>query len=436
MDEDDQGGSGRDPEDGRWDESDSERLRGWIHPDDRLWRHPSESGRDSAGAGPVPTAYQPAGQGRSTAPWVLGGATACVVLALVTAGLVMAATGTDQSPKTRTVYLVGEPTTDPGLGQTARRAAIEAMVASVRPSTVVLRIHREGGVSSTTGLVAESGGIIVTPSQGLNGATSITAIEPDGTREQAALVAIDQTSGLAVLRIDDDLPAATFDDDDLPVGAVAVAATLQPRSRARSSPSSLVYAGTVVSTGQPLGTGAQTSAFSATMVRAPLAHDDLGCPLVAGDGHVIGMLELTEGKGKSAMAVFLPSELVLGVALQLVESGTVEHGWVGIEAGDAGATATTADRTMAASTSTGGGARVDSVDVDSPASIAGLEPGDVITAIDGYPVQSAAELRSRLYPDPPGTDLAVTFERGGTTAEVSVVMADQNGDAPEDGSSP
>ena len=68
-------------------------------------------------------------------------------------------------------------------------------MASVRPSTVVLRIHRGGRVTSVTGLVAESGGIIVTPSQGLTGARSITAIEPDGTREQAALVGIDPTSG-------------------------------------------------------------------------------------------------------------------------------------------------------------------------------------------------------------------------------------------------
>ena len=58
-----------------------------------------------AGLGPTtypgPTTSQPAGQGRSTAPWVLGGATACVVLALVTAGLVMAAAGTDQSSSSR-----------------------------------------------------------------------------------------------------------------------------------------------------------------------------------------------------------------------------------------------------------------------------------------------------------------------------------------------
>ena len=216
--------------------------------------------------------YGTADQGRGTSPWIIGGATACVVVALVAAGLVMVAAGTDQSSSGTpgVAYFVGVPTTDPGLGQTARQGAIKAMVASVRPSTVALRIdHREGIWSSTTGLVAESGGIIVTPSQALSGAKSITAIEPDGTRQPASLVAIDQTSGLAVLRIDDDLPAATFDDDDLPVGAIAVAATLRPGSKAHPVPLSLVYAGTVVSTGQPMGADAETTDFSVTAVRAP-----------------------------------------------------------------------------------------------------------------------------------------------------------------------
>ena len=437
MDEDDQGGSGRDPEDGRWDESDSEQLRGWIPPDDRLWRHPSEAGR-AVGTGAGPVAYGPFNQGRSTGPWLFGGATACVVVALVTAGLVMMASGTDQSSNgtPKVAYFVGAPTTDPGLGQTARQGAIKAMVASVRPSTVALRIDRQGRFSSTTGLVAESGGIIVTPSPGLAGARSITAIEPDGTREPASVVGVDQTSGLAVLRIDDDLPAATFDDVDLPVGAIAVAATIRPGSKAHPVPSSLVYAGTVVSTGQAVGANADTAAFSVTSVRAPLAYDDVGCPLVAGDGQVIGMLEATRGKGKSAMAEFLPSELVLGVALQLVESGTVDPGWLGIRASDADVGATTSDGTRVASSSTSDGALVDSTVDDSPASFAGLEPGDVITAIDGDQVHSAAELRSRLYPEPPGTDVAVTFERGGITSEVSVVLADQDGAAPEAGSSP
>ena len=436
MDEEDQGGSGRDPEDGQWDESDGERLRGWIPPDDRLWRHPSESGRSPAQVTSGLTDHG-VDQGRSTGPWILGGAAACVVVALVAAGLVMVATGTDQSSTETTgvARLIGVPTTDPGLRRAPRQAAIESMVASIRPSTVALRIHSHSGTSSTTGLVVESGGIIVTPSPSLSGAKSITAIEPDGIREPATLIGIDQTSGLAVLRIDDDLPAAIFDNVDPTVGEFTVAATLKPGRKATSVPSSLVYAGRVVSSGWALGADAQTTAFSSTAVDAPLARDDLGCPLVDDNGHVIGMLEMTEGKGKSAMAVFLPSELVLGVALQLVESGTVDHGWMGVEASDATGPAISRG-TVVASASTGEGAQLVAVETGSPALLAGLEPGDVITAINGDQVHSAAELRSRLYADPPGTDLAVTFEHDGTSDQVSVVLADNDGDAPEDGSSP
>ena len=98
------------------------------------------------------------------------------------------------------------------------------------------------------------------------------------------------------------------------------------------------------------------------------------------------------------MAVFLPSELVLGVALQLVESGTVDHGWLGIRASDAEAATATSNGAMVASTSTSDGALVDSIELDSPAFEAGLEPGDVITAIDGDQVHSAAELRSASIP--------------------------------------
>jgi S1-C subfamily serine protease len=79
---------------------------------------------------------------------------------------------------------------------------------------------------------------------------------------------------------------------------------------------------------------------------------------------------------------------------------------------------------------------VDLVDADGPAAPAGLMEGDVITAIDGYRVLSTAELRTRLYADPPGMDLTVTYERAGTTYNTSVVLAQPDGDAPAGGSEP
>lgn len=439
MSEEDEGGPDRDPDDGWGEEPDGGGLRGWIPPDDRLWRHPSESGQHFIVPEPAGVATaQPSNQARS-GPRIVGGATACLVVALVAAGMIMVANGTDQhnpSNPAGLAALVGSPTTDPGLGRTDAAGAIAAMVDSVRPSTVLLRIHRRTGVSSTTGVVVESGGIIVTPAPVLSGARSITAVEPDGTRQPATVVGIDQRSGVAVLRIDDDLPAAIFDNGDLSVGSIAIASTLRPGRKSHALPSSLVYAGAVVSSGQAADLDAQTTSFSATTVRTPLAHDDLGCPLLDGNGHVAGILEMTRGKGASTTGVFLPSELVLGVALQLVASGTVDHGWMGMKVRDADTATTASDSAVMTSTSVSDGARVDTVDFGSPAATAGLQPGDVITGIDGYPVHSAAELQTRLYPDPPGTDLALSFERGTTIATVPVVLADQDGGAQRSGSSP
>ena len=120
--------------------------------------------------------------------------------------------------------------------------------------------HRRTGVSSTTGLVVESGGIIVTPAPVLSGARSITVVEPDGTRQPATLVGTDRTSGLAVLRIDDDLPAAMFDNGDPLRRKRRHGLRAQARLELPTPlPSSLVYAGAVVSSGQALDLDAQTT---------------------------------------------------------------------------------------------------------------------------------------------------------------------------------
>jgi S1-C subfamily serine protease len=438
VDREGQGAPGGDPDDGWSDETEADALRGWISPDDRLWRHPSESASSFA-LGGRSAIDGPIGRNRSGA-WIVGGAAACLAVALVAVGLAMVTTGTadhdGSGSPSDTALLVGAPTTDPGLGPIMGSAAIAAMVAAIRPSTVTLRIEGEHGTSVTTGVVAESGGIIVTTSRALSGARSITVTEADGTRQDADVVGIDTTTGLGVVRIDDDLPAATFDSDDLPVGAVAVAAALTPGSTADATPSSTVYAGTVLSAGQALSANTITTDFSSTAIEAPLSDDDIGCPLIDRNGQVSGMLEMTKGTGASTMAVFLPADLVLGVTRQIVSAGAVEPGWLGVETADADPTTVTPSGTEVTSASATDGARLVAVDEDGPAADAGLDPGDIITAVDGYQVHSAAELRSRIYPDPAGTDLAITFERDGVTMTTSVILAEPDGDEPGGGSSP
>ena len=444
VDGEDHRGAGEDPDDSR--SEDADRLRGWISPDDRLWRHPSES----ASTGPVSPARIPPGavEGHARAGlWTIGGATACIALVLVAAGLTMATTGSaGQSTPAVTpgqASLTGAPTTEPGMTQLANSAE-RAMLATIGPSTVALIIVKQTGRSVASGLVAESGGIIVTPSRALVDARSITVVEPNGSRQPAETVGVDQTSGLAVVRIADDLPAATFDDNDPSVGAAVLAVAMKPASQA-GAPLSREYAGTVLSSGLPLEGGGLTSGFAGTAVATPLTADDIGCPLLDRSGNVSGILEQVTQSGASTRSVFLPAELVLGVARQLVSSGVVDPGWLGVAGSDDDAvtsaptltaTTTSSPASPVAPSADPAGALVSSVDSGSPAAIGGLLPGDVIVAIDGYQVHSTAELRTRLYPDPPGTALDVTFQRAGTTLATSVVLGDNGTDAPGVGSSP
>ena len=414
--------------------------RGWISPDDRLWRHPSESGRPVVGSPTIPWGSdRPDSRGRS-GPWIVGGTTACILLALVAAGLVMATTGSGDQDASGFApgvpSLAAAPTTEPGMKQAIGTATIADMVSSVRPSTVVLRIARSSGTSVRTGLVAESGGIIVTTAEAISGARAITVVEPGGSRQVAAVIGIDKPSGLAVVRIGDDLPAATFDNGDPSTGSGTVAMALEPGRGAAASPSPVVYAGTVVSAGQAVDADPVTSMFAATAVQAPLSHDDLGCPLLDRAGHVSGLLEKTVEDGSSTISVFLPAELVLGVAQQLVTSGAVVHGWFGVHTSDAFSVTTTSAHSGAPATPTAVGARLDSVDTGSPAAIGDMAPGDIITGIGGFPVQSSAELQTRLYPDRPGTTVQVAFTRGAAPMTTLVVLGGPDPDAQGSHSSP
>ncbi|HEY5096449.1 MAG TPA: trypsin-like peptidase domain-containing protein [Acidimicrobiales bacterium] len=431
MDGEDQGASGHDPGDDWRDEGDGGGMRGWIPPDDRLWRHPSES--MVGGAAPPARAAAPdrAGGRDRSAPWVVGGATVCVIVALVAVGLVMATTnGADQNgagTMPRLASLTDVPTTEVGVGQVASAAAVASMMGGIRPSLVALVVNSPTGTSFATGLVVESGGMIVTSSDAVPGSRSVTVVEPDGTSAPATKVGFDPPSGLSVLRIADDLPAANFDFAGPSTGSVAMALALLPDHRTGGAPTPKLYAGTVVSAGVALDLDRVSTTFAAIGVEVPLTPSDVGCPLLDRGGQVVGILERSGGQGLSSASTFLPAELVWGVAEQLVASSTVETGWIGV---------TSANAVLPGASPTPVGALIDSVDPGGPAAIGGIEPGDVVTSVDGYRVRSAAEFKTRVYVDPPGTDVAVTLDRAGTTETRRLVVGHADPDAPEASSSP
>jgi S1-C subfamily serine protease len=353
-----------------------------------------------------------------------------VIVALVAAGLMVTTTNGPEQEATTTVpdmaSLTSAPTTEAGVARMASARALASMLASVRQSTVALTITSSHGTSFATGLVVEYGGIVVTTARGVKGARSITVTEAGGSSQPAEWVDTDPSSNLSVLHISENLPVATFDDADPPTGSTAVAMAVSPARRRSAAPIPVVYAGTVQSAGQALGLDPLTSAFAVTAIAAPLSPDDVGCPLIDKGGQVVGMLEEVAPSGTSSMSIFLPSELIYGVAEQLVTLGEVDKGSIGA----------TPDPEESGTTGSPAGAELGSVDPTGPAAAGGLQVGDVITSVDDAPVRSAAELDNWLYADPPGSTLTVTFQRGGESHMRSLQVVDPDADAPGSVSSP
>jgi serine protease Do len=212
---------------------------------------------------------------------------------------------------------------------------------------------------------------------------------------------------------------------------------MEPAHRANAAPAPRVYAGTVLSSGRSLSVGSLGANFAPTAVATPLTDRDLGSPLLDSTGDVTGLLEAVSTSRGVTTSVFLPAEIVLGVVRQLVATGTVDHGWFGIQGDDANPTAATSalTATTVSPAATVEGAPVAAVENGSPAAAGGLQPGDLVVALDGQQVHSMAELRAWLYAEPPGTALAVTFERDGSVENTTVVLGDGTA-APGDGASP
>jgi serine protease DegS len=113
---------------------------------------------------------------------------------------------------------------------------------------------------------------------------------------------------------------------------------------------------------------------------------------------------------------------------ELVTQGRVIRGWLGIEA-------QALSRELAASfgLQTPQGVIIAGVVNDGPASKAGLEPGDVLLAVDGQPILDARATMSEIASIPPGTSLPLTIVRSGERMNMTLEVGERPLPAPTEG---
>jgi S1-C subfamily serine protease len=365
--------------------------RGWIDPDDRLWRHPSEL----AGSASAVRVSSADGGHRSRIMIAVGAVTALAAVAWI----VILLSPASQIPSTS---LSGDATSDAPMTTLAGAVyAIPAIAGAASRSVVQLRAQTSHGQVAMVGVAVAEGGLVVTTADDLKGLRSIDMIGPGGHLMRASILGVDSDSDLALVNVPDDIPVAPFSDDasvtdgspDMTLSTVTPHAAV---ASLRCSPGTVTGVGTAILQGPADGMPAITST-------AADVKEEAGDPLLNPSGAVIGIFYGDE----SRLPTFLPTQLVLGVADDLRSTGRVAHGWLGVDGPD---------------TSSMDGAPVASIVSGSP--VAGLlHSGEVITAIGTDPVRSMAELRARLYVLAPETTVTLSVLDGSVTRLVDVTLS-------------
>ncbi|MBB3227715.1 Do/DeqQ family serine protease [Luteibacter sp. Sphag1AF] len=255
-------------------------------------------------------------------------------------------------------------------------------------------------------------GYVLTNHHVVGGADDITVTLQDGRDFKAKLVGSDADTDVAVLQINADnlqaLPMA--DSSQLRVGDFVVAVG-DPFGLGQT-----VTSGIVSALGRSgLGKGYQ----SFIQTDASINPGNSGGALVNLRGELVGINSMifSPSGGNVGIGFAIPVDLASQVMKQLLAYGKVRRGTLGVEVQDVTDRVAQALRLKDAS-----GAVVTRINEGSPAQSAGLQIGDVLTAVDGKPVRSAQDVRNAESLLPLGASVRLTVQREGTTRNIQATI--------------
>ncbi len=249
-------------------------------------------------------------------------------------------------------------------------------------------------------------GVVVAASHTISRDEDIAIILASGRTATATLAGRDPTTDLAVLRLEDAAvpPVERGDDADLQVGRLVLAL-------GRPGPAVTASLGIISAVGGEWRTwqGGRVERF----VRLDLAIYDgfSGGPLVEAGGKVLGLN--TSGLSR-AMALALPASTVDRVTDQLLATGRVRRGYLGL-----------AVQPVQLPEPLGLGLVVVKLESGGPAEAAGLLLGDILTALDGRDLADPEDILAALGGERVGKPIEVRLLRGGEPKTIGVTVGER-----------
>jgi serine protease Do len=274
--------------------------------------------------------------------------------------------------------------------------------------------RREGGLGS--GVIVSADGYVLTNHHVVDGAEEITVELTDGRSFKADVVGTDAPSDLAVLKIDGrNFPALPLgNSDQVRVGDVVLAVG-NPMGVGQT-----VTIGIISAKGRATGLG-DGSFEDFLQTDAPINHGNSGGALVNTRGELVGINSqiLSPSGGNIGIGFAIPANMAQNVFRSLITDGRVHRGMLGVTV-----QAVTPDLARSLRLASVGGALVNSVQPDGPADDAGLERGDVITAINGTKVSDSNALRNHIAALKPGTKASLTVVRDGREQTMTATLGE------------
>jgi len=276
------------------------------------------------------------------------------------------------------------------------------------------------------------GGLVVSNYHVVANATDIRVVLADRREYDGTLVLADQEADLAVIRLDGagDLPALDLADSDALAVGDLVLAIGNPFGVGQTVSSGIISG--LARSGTGGGAFNDQSYFIQT--DAPINPGNSGGALVDMQGRLIGINTqiVTSSGGSNGIGFAIPANLVAAFVAQAEAGATAfARPWAGLDL-----QLVDADIAAALGLDRPQGLLVQRLAETSPFAAAGVEPGDVILALDGHPVNAPAELSFRLSLQTLGTNLPVTLLRDGERLTVAVEMRAATSNAEAVGSEP
>ena len=294
----------------------------------------------------------------------------------------------------------------PRLINVEKNSTFEDVAKNIAPAVVAISCNTINGTSVGSGVCVYSGGYILTNAHVVDNAKKISLYLYNGDTANAITLWENENMDIAILKSDVALPYLPINDNQFNVGEDVLAV---------GTPLNLIFnhtytKGIISATNRTLELENENGvSYMQNLIQhdASINPGNSGGPLVNSSGELVGIntLKVTSGEG---LGFAIPSKTFSNVINQVVNDREYKTPYLGVMGYDASiAVYYGADFKL-------NGVYVESVDSSSPAYLAGIRTGDIITKLNGTEIVNMLDLKSELFKYVAGDNISIEFLRNNT----------------------